>query len=177
MREAAFWIVPFIVYFIAADLMPHVAVWRLKRGVITGVTGPEPDPNGGLEFALTFDDGPDPVFTPAILDILESYSCECTFFVLGKKCRRYPEILKRILAEGHEVGIHGWNHCHPWLQPPSPLGVGVQETLREIQRISSFLPDQILFRPPWGFWTLWNYLASRKWLRVLWSVPERNPQG
>lgn len=62
------------------------------------------------EVSLTFDDGPDPVRTPRILDILRRYRVKATFFVLGEKAARHPEILQRILAEGHDIGSHGFHH-------------------------------------------------------------------
>lgn len=60
--------------------------------------------------ALTFDDGPNPYSTEQILEILESFNVEATFFVLGKRCIEYPEILKKVDQEGHLVGNHTFSH-------------------------------------------------------------------
>ena len=60
--------------------------------------------------ALTFDDGPDPTTTPQALDILNKYHVKATFFMLGKNVSAYPEVAKRVRQEGHEIGIHTWNH-------------------------------------------------------------------
>lgn len=61
---------------------------------------------------LTFDDGPDPVYTPKVLDILKQNNIKATFFVVGDKVSKHPEILRRIYAEGHEVGNHTFNHVY-----------------------------------------------------------------
>ncbi len=59
---------------------------------------------------LTFDDGPDPRYTPAILDILARYDAKVTFFVLGSLAEAHPELIERMVAEGHTVANHSWNH-------------------------------------------------------------------
>jgi len=60
--------------------------------------------------ALTFDDGPDPVFTPQILDVLARHGARATFFVVGSKVNEHPELARRIVAEGHEIGVHTFSH-------------------------------------------------------------------
>ncbi|HEX5541718.1 MAG TPA: glycosyltransferase [Micromonospora sp.] len=60
--------------------------------------------------ALTFDDGPDPVWTPRILDVLRRHQAHATFFVLGSQVARHPELTRRIAAEGHELGVHTFTH-------------------------------------------------------------------
>ncbi len=62
--------------------------------------------------ALTFDDGPDPLLTPAILDLLDEYSITATFFLIGRKVRRHPELARAIVDRGHEVACHDLDH-HP----------------------------------------------------------------
>ena len=61
---------------------------------------------GPARVALTFDDGPHPRYTPAILDILQEYGIKATFFAVGVNAETYPHLIKRILAEGHELGNH-----------------------------------------------------------------------
>lgn len=65
---------------------------------------------GGNHIALTFDDGPHPTNTPRLLDMLRERNIKATFFVVGPNARRYPEIMKRIVAEGHEIGNHTMTH-------------------------------------------------------------------
>jgi cellulose synthase/poly-beta-1,6-N-acetylglucosamine synthase-like glycosyltransferase/peptidoglycan/xylan/chitin deacetylase (PgdA/CDA1 family) len=64
-----------------------------------------------LTVALTFDDGPDPHWTPRILDVLREHDVHATFFVLGAKAAEYPGLVRRIVAEGHELGLHGFVHA------------------------------------------------------------------
>jgi peptidoglycan-N-acetylglucosamine deacetylase len=67
-------------------------------------------PRSSRRVALTFDDGPNEHTTPRVLDLLRSHGVRATFFVLGREARKWPEILRRIVGEGHEVGIHGYDH-------------------------------------------------------------------
>ena len=60
--------------------------------------------------ALTFDDGPHEILTPRLLDVLKKYNVSCTFYVMGIKVKMHPEIIKRAVDEGHEIGNHGWDH-------------------------------------------------------------------
>lgn len=75
-------------------------------------------------FALTFDDGPDPASTPAVLDVLAAEHAVATFFLVGRRARRHPEIVRRIVAEGHGVGSHTWSH-------PELAGLGPARLLAE----------------------------------------------
>ena len=62
------------------------------------------------KLALTFDDGPDPIYTPQVLDLLKEYNAKATFFVVGKKVKQYPDLIKRILSEGHQIENHSYSH-------------------------------------------------------------------
>lgn len=63
---------------------------------------------------LTFDDGPDPEWTPRILDMLAANDMRATFFVVGRTARAHAAIVRQIAAAGHEIGNHTWSHRHPW---------------------------------------------------------------
>ena len=65
----------------------------------------------GRVVALTFDDGPDPEMTPRVLDLLRERGVRATFFLVGAKAERHPELVRRIAAEGHDTGIHTWEHA------------------------------------------------------------------
>lgn len=74
-------------------------------GTITHVDTAEP------LAALTFDDGPDPEYTPALLEVLASHGARATFFMLGKRASAHPELVSRVAAAGHAVANHGWDHA------------------------------------------------------------------
>jgi len=63
--------------------------------------------------SLTFDDGPHPEFTPQLLDNLATVDIKATFFIVGQKAEKYPDIVKRIASDGHEIGNHTWTHSEP----------------------------------------------------------------
>jgi len=84
-----------------------------KTGSNTGGTAPpgdEQQPSVSRVVYLTFDDGPDPASTPQIMDILDNYGIKGTFFVVGTRVERYPQVLKEITARGHMIGNHTYNH-------------------------------------------------------------------
>jgi peptidoglycan/xylan/chitin deacetylase (PgdA/CDA1 family) len=67
-------------------------------------------PGAGRELYLTFDDGPDPQHTPALLDLLRQHQVRATFFLIGSKAEREPQLVRRMLAEGHRLGNHSYTH-------------------------------------------------------------------
>ncbi|EJQ50025.1 hypothetical protein IEQ_02851 [Bacillus cereus BAG6X1-2] len=101
----------------------------------------------GKQIALTFDDGPDPKYTPEILDILKEYKIKAAFFVLGENAQLNPSIVKRIYDEGHEIGNHTFKH--PNVADTSLLRTKVElnTTQRLIQEITGH--STVLFRPPY----------------------------
>ncbi|MEM6609600.1 MAG: polysaccharide deacetylase family protein [Pseudomonadota bacterium] len=104
--------------------------------------------SGRRAVALTFDDGPHPTLTPQLLDILAAYGARATFYVIGRNAARYPDILRRIAAEGHEIGNHTWSH-------PSLFGLGDRAMLSELERTNAAVRAAVGFdpqnvRPPYG---------------------------
>ena len=91
---------------------------------------------------LTFDDGPHPTITPLVLDILALYNAKATFFCIGDRVKRYPDIMKRIVAEGHSIGNHTQHHVNGWKS-------SVSAYQDEVQQAASMIPSN-LFRPPYG---------------------------
>jgi peptidoglycan-N-acetylglucosamine deacetylase len=120
--------------------------------------------------AFTFDDGPDPRSTPSFLGTLSELDVRATFFVLGDSVTRYPELTRRIAAEGHELAVHGWTHDWPW-KP------AVRAEIRDLSRAAEAIFEttgQIprWYRPPYGILTGGRLAAAaRTGLEpVLWSA-------
>ncbi|HSS21886.1 MAG TPA: glycosyltransferase [Pyrinomonadaceae bacterium] len=97
--------------------------------------------------ALTFDDGPDPQWTPAILDILKREQVPATFFVIGKNGQAYPDLLRRLVNEGHEIGNHTFTHPNLGEIPVSLTDLELNATQRLIE--SETGRSTVLFRPPY----------------------------
>ncbi len=103
--------------------------------------------------ALTFDDGPHPVMTPWILDLLDRYNYRATFFLVGKQAVMYPELVREIVERGHQIGSHSHTHCN--LCTLDRLGIE-QELVRSRAAIRQACGKTVtIFRPPGG-----NYNAS-----------------
>ena len=121
--------------------------------------------------AMTFDDGPHPRLTPVLLDVLKARGIRATFYVIGQNVRRYPQLVGRMVAEGHEIGNH--THRHPRL---SDLGVtGIQreidQTSRAVFAATGKIP--VTMRPPYGAITMNQrkmVYQTRGLPTVLWSV-------
>jgi len=97
--------------------------------------------------ALTFDDGPDPRWTPAILDILKKENVPATFFIIGKNGQAYPDLVRRITEEGHEIGNHSFTHPNLGEIPLSLTELELNATQRLIESVTG--RSTVLFRPPY----------------------------
>lgn len=97
--------------------------------------------------ALTFDDGPDPEWTPRILDLLKEQGVRASFFVMGQKATAYPALIRRILAEGHELGNHTYSHPDLANTRPWRTRLELNATQRAIESITG--RSTLLFRPPY----------------------------
>jgi peptidoglycan-N-acetylglucosamine deacetylase len=115
-----------------------------------------PGSPGERVVALTFDDGPNPDATPAILDALAARGAKATFFVLGRHAERWPDLVKRIADEGHSIGNHGYFHRK--LHFKSPRYVRDDLTRGTLAIVEAGGGDPRLFRAPHGFrspWVTW----------------------
>ncbi len=125
----------------------------------------------GKVIAITFDDGPSPQNTPRLLDMLKERHIKATFFLIGKSAATWPDIVKRIVAEGHEVANHSWTH-------PQFTKIGTAKTMEELQLthdaiIKACGVTPIMFRPPYGAATLTQKKAIHErfgYTCVLWDV-------
>lgn len=131
-------------------------------------------PTSSRAIALTFDDGPDPIQTPRLLDSLSRAKVVATFFVIGELVERHPEIVARIVAEGHAIGTHSYTH-------PRPKSIDAECLVKETQRTNVLLMSIMgrpatMFRPPYGKITamemiqLWRAGQSI----VLWNVDPKD---
>ncbi len=98
--------------------------------------------------ALTFDDGPDPEFTPAVLDLLSKLDLRATFFLIGNKVDAHPELAARIVAEGHAVGGHGYDHRVITSMSRDELGEDLRRCAVALRHATGL--ETRLFRPPKG---------------------------
>jgi peptidoglycan-N-acetylglucosamine deacetylase len=119
--------------------------------------------------AITFDDGPDPIFSSQILDVLKKHKAKATFFVVGQYAKAHPEIIKREREEGHEVGNHTFTHIDVLKVTKNKLNKEIEKTERIIYRDGE--PEVKLFRPPLGHmsWQLINMMKEKRYKSVLWS--------
>ncbi len=141
---------------------------RLRAAAFPTVTGAR---TGAPVAAITFDDGPDPETTPAVLEVLARHGAKATFFLIGTRAAQHPELVARIVAEGHAIGNHSWDH--PAL--PTLSAAGARDQLRRAQAaITAAAPGTAvtLMRPPYGDQSLASYRAARRQglTPVIWSV-------
>lgn len=101
----------------------------------------------GKRVALTFDDGPDASYTGAILDTLASRKAVASFFVVGRQVQRLPELTRRIVAEGHELGNHSWSHADFAGLSDQAIRMELSATGRVIEAVTGHRP--LLARPPY----------------------------
>lgn len=123
--------------------------------------------------ALTFDDGPHPVYTPRLLEVLNRYQVRASFFLLGDRVRRYPILAKEVYQQGHWIGLHGYTHQSFPLLKPEELKQSLLKTQAEIAKACQLDPDCVRdVRPPNGLFvpqTL-KQLHSDRYRVVMWSV-------
>jgi peptidoglycan/xylan/chitin deacetylase (PgdA/CDA1 family) len=115
-------------------LMTPACVWR--------------GPRDRRRLALTFDDGPDPVWTPRVLDALARTGARATFFLVGERAERAADVVRRIVAEGHEIGNHSWSHRSLWLCGPRATSREIEHAHDRLAELAGTPPRH--FRPPWG---------------------------
>lgn len=120
--------------------------------------------------AVTFDDGPHPVGTPAVLDALDDLGWRGTFFVLGNQARKYAEIVTEIAARGHEVGVHGDEHRYLIARGPAGATADLGRAVDTVGDLLGQVPRW--WRPPYGVLSGPALLAAaRRGVRpVLWSA-------
>jgi cellulose synthase/poly-beta-1,6-N-acetylglucosamine synthase-like glycosyltransferase/peptidoglycan/xylan/chitin deacetylase (PgdA/CDA1 family) len=159
----------------------ETAADRVPDEIIEG--GPVIDTRGGKNaglsvprqrLVLTFDDGPDPMWTPKVLDVLKEHDAHAVFFITGTMASQYPDLVKRMVREGHEIGLHTFNH--PDLSYKSESGLDWQLSQNQMALEGAAGIRTSLFRPPYSSfpssldnasWPVVEYVGSRGYLTVL----------
>ncbi|GAB7062732.1 glycosyltransferase [Streptomyces mexicanus] len=123
---------------------------------------------------LTFDDGPDPTWTPKVLDVLKKHHAHAVFFVTGTMTSRHPDLVRRMVAEGHEVGLHTFNH--PDLSYQSTRRIDWELSQNQLAITGAAGVRTSLFRPPYSSfadamddrsWPVTRYIGSRGYITVV----------
>ncbi|RJE48446.1 MULTISPECIES: polysaccharide deacetylase family protein [unclassified Dehalobacter] len=152
----------FAVYALIPELFVHFfGIGSWKRHYSPGVT-------------LTFDDGPDPRYTPKFLAVLAEQNVRACFFLVAEKAEKQPELVKSILDHGHTVGSHGYRHRHAWLMPPLKTWNLWNKAMEEMHRLTGQEP--VYVRAPWGGVNLsllfWCHFKGKK--LISWSADGRD---
>ena len=123
---------------------------------------------------LTFDDGPDENITPRLLELLSKHEIKATFFVVGQKAERYPEIILQIHKNGHAIGNHSYTHPHLIFKSKEIIEGEIKRTDKAVFEITGKRPT--LFRPPHGQFGLavLSVLKSTNHRMVLWSASSQD---
>lgn len=129
---------------LAAGGYAYAALWPASRIFGNALTAPD---RAG-ELALTFDDGPNPAWTPKLLDALAEHKVHGTFFMLGSRAEAKPALVRRLVADGHMVGNHSWSHPNLAYSSDAKVREELKRTKGSLEQITG-APVRY-FRPPFG---------------------------
>ncbi|MGW0335692.1 bifunctional polysaccharide deacetylase/glycosyltransferase family 2 protein [Streptomyces sp. NPDC003011] len=165
-------------------IRPEASADKVPEEIVDG--GPVIDTRSGRpstlkvpdhRMVLTFDDGPDPTWTPKVLDVLDRHDAHAVFFVTGTMASRYPDLVKRMVDEGHEVGLHTFNHPDLSLQSKKRIDWELSQNQLAITGAAGIRTS--LFRPPYSSyaasmdnasWPVTEYIGTRGYITVVTSV-------
>lgn len=124
---------------------------------------------------LTFDDGPNPDSTPEILGLLQAADVKATFFVMGENAFKYPDIVKKIVDLGHEIGDHSFSHKYPWYCDPYRSLMDIIRGKWAIEKYSKS-SEPMLLRPPYGKLNLASllYVILARRRLAFWNVDPKD---
>ncbi|AMW10803.1 bi-functional transferase/deacetylase [Streptomyces qaidamensis] len=160
---------------------PPAANDRVPKDILKG--GPVIDTRGGKptaldlpdgELVLTFDDGPDPMWTPKVLDVLKKYDARAVFFITGTMASRHPDLVQRMVDEGHEIGLHTFNHPDLSLQTKSRVDWELSQNQLALAGAAGIRTS--LFRPPYSSfahnmdnntWPVAEYIGSKGYITIV----------
>ncbi|MFF4491672.1 glycosyltransferase [Streptomyces sp. NPDC001544] len=162
-------------------IRPEASTGEVPEKILTG--GPVIDTRDGRttslrvpdrRLVLTFDDGPDPTWTPKVLDVLRKHHAHAVFFVTGTMTSRHPELVRRMVAEGHEVGLHTFSH--PDLSYQSKKRIDWELSQNQLAITGAAGIRTSLFRPPYSSfadamddrsWPVTRYIGTRGYITVV----------
>jgi len=123
---------------------------------------------------LTFDDGPHPTATPAILNILRERNIRATFFFLGQNVQQYPDIAQQVAAEGHDIGNHSYTHTNLFFKDKASIQKEIIQTEEILE--SNIGKRTRFFRPPYGYFnlTILSVLKEIGSSCVLWNIDSKD---
>ncbi|MFE7273980.1 glycosyltransferase [Streptomyces sp. NPDC057623] len=160
---------------------PAAATEKVPQEILSG--GPVIDTRSGRteslglqdhRLVLTFDDGPDPTWTPKVLDVLKKHDAHAVFFVTGTMSSRYPDLVRRMVEEGHEVGLHTFNHPDLSYQSKKRIDWELSQNQLAISGAAGIRTS--LFRPPYSSfadamdnqsWPVTEYIGKRGYITVV----------
>ncbi|ACC73815.1 polysaccharide deacetylase family protein [Paraburkholderia phymatum] len=174
-------------WWLAGIVASHVAVVSIGLWPRSSLLGPNwtrlPDtPRNADAVALTIDDGPDPVVTPQVLDLLDAHGVRATFFCIGARAQRHPALMREIVARGHDVENHSQAHVHTFsVTLPGGLTREIDAAQRTLETLTGERP--MFFRAPAGLRNLFLEPVLQKldlrlaaWTRRGFDTRERNPE-
>lgn len=156
----------FFYAFIAYSILPNIYFRIFSKKVIRRLKGIKVK---FKEVSLTFDDGPDERYTPQLLDLLKKHNIKATFFVLGEKAERCPELIKRMAREGHTVGLHANKH----VGAPFRSYNAMKKDFNHSVVILTLLGIKVkYYRPPWGLVNIVSskFIKDYHFIPVLWTI-------
>ncbi|WP_030241895.1 bifunctional polysaccharide deacetylase/glycosyltransferase family 2 protein [Streptomyces sp. NRRL S-455] len=150
------------------DILEGGPVIDTREGRATSLDLPD------RELVLTFDDGPDPMWTPRILDVLKKHDAHAVFFITGTMASRHPDLVQRMVDEGHEIGLHTFNHPDLSLQSRNRIDWELSQNQLALAGAAGIRTS--LFRPPYSSfshnidnntWPVTRYIGSKGYLTVV----------
>ncbi|MBN1399137.1 MAG: polysaccharide deacetylase family protein [Bacteroidetes bacterium] len=123
---------------------------------------------------LTFDDGPHPSATPAVLEILKKRNIHATFFLLGRNVEQYPDIARQVVSEGHQIGNHSYLHANLFFKSTSFVRQQINQAGETIEK--NLGTKAGYFRPPYGYlnFQILKILKEKELKCVLWNIDSKD---
>ena len=150
-----------IILFMIHSILPTYYNKMINKNVIKST------PKKGI--MLTFDDGPNPLYTPKLLDLLKQHQIKATFFVVTDHALQHPELVRRMQMEGHTIALHLLNHRNAWFYSYIYTKKDFSKSLEIMEEIGV---KSHYYRPPWGHTNLFTYYFVKKHdlTMILWNL-------